>query len=321
MQAVTEAIVLFSVLFPTKIWYAPGQPITVGVRGDAAVTLVLTDFLGKVIDPVLPAEVASGGSADVREIYPQVLVPGTYLLYAVPRGSALSEFVGTPLVIGVRRDERRDSPPGAMVTRVSPLCHAQLTTSHGDMKMAFYYDVAPNTVASFLDLAEGGFYDDLVFHRVVAGFLIQSGDPVGADPARGGTGGPGFQITAEFNDRPHVPGVVSMARETDPLERQGALPRPTIADSAGSQFFICLDYKRTRQLDRKYTAFGRVYDGLEVAQKIGQVQTDPVSERPLEPVQLKQIRILPVDASNNPYPKLIASQTGAPGVGELINRP
>src|SRR5205085_8570237 len=179
-------------------------------------------------------------------------------------GHPFNDFVGTPLVIQVRTDKRRGAPPDPMVARVVPLCCAVIHTGRGDMSVAFYYDVAPNTVQNFLSLAHDGFYDGLKFHRVVPGFVIQGGDP-----KNDGTGGPGYNIDAEFNDRQHVEGVLSMARQGDPIEGQGALPRSEAANSAGSQFFICLDYAATKQLDRRYTAFGRVMDGLDVVQKIG----------------------------------------------------
>ncbi len=321
MQPITPVLVLWSVLFPAKLWYAPDQPLTINITADGAITLALTDFLGKAIEPAAPAQVDGKGSVDLRELYPQLIVPGTYILYAVPRGKEPADFVGTPLVIDVRRDLRRDAPPDVMVTRISPLSYAIISTDKGAMKVAFYYDVAPNTAANFLALARGGFYDGLMFHRVVADFLIQGGDPVGFDPQRAGTGGPGYEIDAEFNDRPHVPGVLSMSREVDPLERQGAMPRYSAANSAGSQFFICLDEKRCKQFDRRYTAFARVFDGMDVLQQLGKVETDPLTQRPLQPIVIREIKVMPVDASTNPYPTLITGAAAAPGAGEILDRP
>lgn len=310
MQALTPALVLFSVLFPSKLWYAPDQPIMVTVRSDTELNLVLTDFFGKAIDPISETRIAGEQTVDLRQLFPPLIqpgTPGTYVLYAVPAGREVSDFIGTPLVIGVRRDLRRDAPPGAMVYNIAPLCYAVLTTAKGEMKIAFYYDVAPNTVASFLGLTQGGFYDGLTFHRVVPGFIIQGGDPRGD-----GTGGPGFELHQEFNDRPHLEGVLSMARERDPLEQQGALPRYAAANSAGSQFFICLDYARTRQLDRRYTAFGRVVEGMNIVQQLGRVATDPVTEQPTEPLVITKLRVVPVDAANNPYFTLLSGEEASP---------
>ncbi len=111
------------------------------------------------------------------------------------------------------------------------------------IKIEFYSDVAPNTVANFEKLANGGFYDNLNFHRVVPGFVVQGGDPNGD-----GTGGPGYKIKAEFNERKHLVGTLAMARSQSP-------------DSAGSQFYICLEPQPS--LDRNYTVFGQVTEGME----------------------------------------------------------
>ena len=115
---------------------------------------------------------------------------------------------------------------------------AVIKTSLGEMVVAFWPDVAPKTVDNFKSLAQKGFYDGTCFHRIVKGFMIQGGDPLTKDPAeehRWGTGDPGYKVKAEFNAKPHVRGVLSMARSQDP-------------NSAGSQFFICL--ADARFLDR-----------------------------------------------------------------------
>jgi peptidyl-prolyl cis-trans isomerase B (cyclophilin B) len=145
--------------------------------------------------------------------------------------------------------------------------------------------VAPGTVNNFKKLANDGFYDGTCFHRIVKGFMIQGGDPLTKDASRQpvwGTGGPGYKIKAEFNDRPHERGVLSMARSRDP-------------DSAGSQFFICLG--DARFLDRQYTAFGRLVEGDEVLGAIGET---PVTEapggeksRPTVRVGVQTIRVTP----------------------------
>ena len=121
---------------------------------------------------------------------------------------------------------------------------AVLKTSEGEMVLEFWPDVAPGHVDNFKKLARKGFYDGTCFHRVIKGFMIQGGDPLTKDEAnsgRWGTGDPGYKIKAEFNDKPHVRGVLSMARSQDP-------------NSAGSQFFIC--HGDPRFLDKQYTAFG-----------------------------------------------------------------
>lgn len=138
---------------------------------------------------------------------------------------------------------------------------AVIKTDAGDMVVEFWSDVTPKTVENFKKLAKEGFYDGTAFHRIVKGFMIQGGDPLTKDPAKEamwGTGDPGYKIKAEFNDRPHVRGVLSMARSQDP-------------DSAGSQFFICLG--DARFLDNKYTAFGKLIKGDEVLEKLGNAET------------------------------------------------
>jgi len=140
---------------------------------------------------------------------------------------------------------------------------AVIKTTAGEMVVEFWTDVAPQTVENFKKLARQGFYNGTAFHRIVKGFMIQGGDPLTKDAAmagRWGTGGPGYQIKAEFNDKSHVRGVISMARSQDP-------------DSAGSQFFICLG--DAKFLDRQYTAFGRLLKGDDV---LGQIGNTPVSQ-------------------------------------------
>src|SRR6266568_6978201 len=126
---------------------------------------------------------------------------------------------------------------------------AVINTTEGEMVLEFWPDVAPKTVENFKKLARQGFYNGTAFHRVMKGFMVQGGDPLSKDSnreSRWGTGGPGYEIQAEFNDKSHVRGVISMARSQDP-------------DSAGSQFFICL--AEAKFLDRNYTAFGKLVKG------------------------------------------------------------
>ncbi|MDY0088176.1 MAG: peptidylprolyl isomerase [Coriobacteriia bacterium] len=129
-----------------------------------------------------------------------------------------------------------------------------MTTSKGVIKFEFYPKDAPNTVAAFIERAEEGFYDGTKFHRVEPGFVIQGGDPLSkTDDPMVGTGGPGYRLAAEFNDRSHLDGTVAMARAQDP-------------DSAGSQFYICLGPQQF--LDKQYTVFGQVTEGMDVVRAI-----------------------------------------------------
>jgi len=147
---------------------------------------------------------------------------------------------------------------------------AVIETNMGTFTFKFYSEDAPGTVRNFIELAEKGFYDGTIFHRVIAGFMIQGGDPKGT-----GSGGPGYTIKAEFNKQKHVAGTVAMARTADP-------------DSAGSQFYLCLE--PTPHLDGQYTVFGQVVDGMDVVTAIGKVSTDR-RDRPIEKVVMKKVTI------------------------------
>jgi peptidyl-prolyl cis-trans isomerase B (cyclophilin B) len=150
---------------------------------------------------------------------------------------------------------------------------AVIRTPLGDMTLRFFPESAPNHVNNFTVLARKGFYDGTTFHRVIPGFMIQGGDPLSknADRSLHGTGGPGYQLKAEFNDRPHKRGTVSMARSRHP-------------DSAGSQFFICA--ADAPHLDGQYTVFGQVVQGMTAADKIISQKTDQ-RNNPLEPIPME----------------------------------
>lgn len=146
----------------------------------------------------------------------------------------------------------------------------------GVMKVELYPETAPNTVANFISLVEKGFYNETIFHRVIPGFMIQGGDPEGT-----GMGGPGYRIKGEFtanrfqNDLKHTKGVISMARSGHP-------------DSAGSQFFIMVD--DAPHLDGQYASFGKVIEGIEVADQIVSVATN-YSDRPLEEQRMRSVTV------------------------------
>lgn len=166
---------------------------------------------------------------------------------------------------------------------------AVIKTSAGEMVLQFWPNVAPKTVENFKKLAREGFYDGTAFHRIIKGFMIQGGDPNTKDPAKAdeyGKGGPGYRIKGEVNDRLHEKGVISMAHSGHP-------------DTAGSQFFICLD--RAPHLDKKYTAFGKLIKGEDVLLKIGNAPvvrgpTDPVPSKPKERVGIESIKIVPASS-------------------------
>lgn len=157
---------------------------------------------------------------------------------------------------------------------------------NGDiMKAELYPEIAPNTVNNFISLVKQGYYDGIIFHRVIRGFMIQGGDPQGT-----GVGGPGYSIKGEFsgngfkNDLKHTPGVLSMARTMMP-------------DTAGSQFFIM--HETSPHLDGQYAGFGKVIEGLDVVNKIAAVATDYM-DKPLEPQVMKRVT---VDTFGVDYPE------------------
>jgi cyclophilin family peptidyl-prolyl cis-trans isomerase len=296
MQPIPSILtMLFSILMPAKIWYAPTQPLNFTVQTTGEVTLVLTDFAGKPLEAKAPALVAGGKEVNVREIYPQLAKSGTYVLFAVPKDKPLPEFIGTPAVIEVRSDRRPGMPEEPVVIKIEPLRYVVMSTDAGDITMVFYYDIAPNTTSAIQTLVDQSFYDGLTFHRIVPGFVIQGGDPVGT-----GIGGPGFNVGAEFTDRKHEEGTLSMARNGDPMEQQGLKPRCEYANSAGSQFFICLG--ATPFLDGKYTAFGKVVEGLDVVKAIAAVPlVDARAGKPEKAPLIKKAVVKPVTAEKNPY--------------------
>lgn len=160
------------------------------------------------------------------------------------------------------------------MTQVAPkTTTATIETTEGTLTVEFWPDVAPGHVKNFTDLAKKGFYNGLIFHRVIPGFMIQGGCPQGT-----GTGGPGYQIKGEFNRRPdrrHFRGVLSMARSSSP-------------DSAGSQFFIM--HQDSPHLDGQYSAFGKVSSGIEAVDKIVSAKTG-ANDRPLNPPKIVKITI------------------------------
>ncbi len=150
---------------------------------------------------------------------------------------------------------------------------AVIETKLGKIELKFFPEVAPNHVKNFVELAQKGFYDGTTFHRVIPGFMIQGGDPntKNTDRSKHGMGGPGYTVKAEFNEKLHKRGILSMARAQDP-------------DSAGSQFFICV--ADAPFLNKKYSVFGEVVSGLEMVDKIVSAQRDKM-DNPVERIEMK----------------------------------
>src|SRR5439155_25312499 len=202
----------------------------------------------------------------------------------------LSVALGVTAAYG---QNEKDKKPGTAKEEKKPVSTntnevAVIKTTEGEMVAELWSDVAPKTVDNFKTLARKGFYDGTAFHRIIKGFMIQGGDPLTKDTtaeSRWGTGDPGYKIKAEFNDRPHVKGVLSMARSQSP-------------DSAGSQFFIVLD--QAPHLDHKYTAFGKVIKGEDVLEKIGNTPVAPSAtgenSKPKKRIEVQSIKIVSADS-------------------------
>jgi len=153
-----------------------------------------------------------------------------------------------------------------------------IETNFGKIVIEFFPEAAPKTVENFVKLANSKFYDETLFHRIIPGFMIQGGDPntKSNNKRSWGMGGPDYMVKAEFNAKSHVRGIVSMARAQDP-------------DSAGSQFFIVV--KDSQFLDKQYTAFGKVVEGMDVADKIVNLPRD-VNDAPLQDAKMNKVYIV-----------------------------
>jgi peptidyl-prolyl cis-trans isomerase B (cyclophilin B) len=220
----------------------------------------------------------------------------------------LTSFCALSLALGLNAAQAAEtkSEPKAEKksdTKAAPAAEvAVIKTTEGEMVIEFWPDVAPKTVENFKTLVKKGFYDGTAFHRVIKGFMIQGGDPNTKDPAKEdlyGKGDPGYKIDAEFNKRPHVRGVISMARSGDPLEPSGQMPRPQFANTAGSQFFIC--HGTAAGLDGRYTAFGKLIKGDDVLDKIAStpVVANPYTgelSKPTRRIEVQSVKIVPASS-------------------------
>ena len=191
----------------------------------------------------------------------------------LPLLSVLAVMAALTLSSCNNKEQMKESPAAGTPRAI-------IHTNYGDMTVEFWPDVAPRTVDNFLKLSREKFYDGSAFHRVIKGFMIQGGCPNSKVGARGapGTGGPGYMVKAEFNNRPHVKGVLSMARASDP-------------DSAGSQFFVC--HGDASFLNNKYTAFGKLVSGEEVLNKIANIRCVGMEgSTPTERVEISSVEIV-----------------------------
>ncbi len=185
--------------------------------------------------------------------------------------------LGICMSVGVFAQQGMPTPKTITVTKeeIKKMSETKaiIETKFGAITLKFFPDVAPGHVKNFIDLTKKGLYDGTTFHRVIPGFMIQGGDPNSKDAnkSKHGTGGPGYTIKAEFSDKPHKRGTLSMARAGHP-------------DSAGSQFFICV--ADARFLDKQYSVFGEVESGMEAVDKIVSLPRD-ASDNPNDRIEMK----------------------------------
>ncbi len=292
LAALALAPVCRAQLVPARTYYGKDRPIPMtvtipsGMEGEAEIHLLPPGPTGSAAaaEAAQPAPVAPGLvnlatlfpdlwiTTQPRVLYAQLVVGGEKVGPAVvlqpmltPAYAATVDSGGNPRFPNEMTRQKVYSGIRAYTDK-----HVVLETNHGEIELAMRPDAAPNTVWNFLQLVEGGFYTDVVFHRVVAAdargdaFVIQTGDPTGT-----GTGGPGYHIDLEPSTLPHGFGVASMARTSDP-------------NTGGSQIFICLSRAGTAMLDGKYTSFAQAVRGGEVIHAIASVKVQ-AGDRPLEP--------------------------------------
>ncbi len=284
---------------PERTYYGVNRaiPMTVAMPSGASGAVEIGLFEQGKADPVEKASAAQGRvdlaglfpvlwtAAKPRVLYAQLIVGGKQVGAPVVLQPLLSPDYATGAgqqgqIMWSPRSGEGSSGLRAWVNK-----HVVLETSLGEVEIAMRPDVAPNSVWNFLSLVEGGFYTDIIFHRVVpslptgAAFVIQAGDPAGK-----GSGGPGYNIDLEKSALQHDFGVISMARSGDP-------------NSAGSQFFLCLSREGTAALDGKYTAFGQTVRGAETITAIAAVPlADQASGRPVQPPVIKSAKAIPSPA-------------------------
>ena len=230
-----------------------------------------------------------------RDVHTIQLAPGTKVSFDIDIGSLVADskgFDGKNFKLGYGQDSTattdkeirymQGAPKGLdfMDEKKTPVAdlskyHVLLQTNRGDMEVEFWPDVAPLHVRNFLDLSYSGFYDGKIFHRVIPGFMIQGGDPTGT-----GSGNGPRMLKAEFSSRKHEPGVLSMARTSDP-------------NSASCQFFVM--HKAAPNLDGQYSAFGKLVNGLDVVEKIVNARRNS-QDKPFEPQTIVKATVIQAPA-------------------------
>ena len=250
------------------------------------------------------ATVKPDGTVDLAMVCSKLKDGGTFYLTWKDATPLVIEVLFNPTyqiykskIAAMTADERKKAQEqfGPVVTHMELAQIAVITTDKGVIKAKFWYDDAPRTVDSYIDLARQGFYDGSTFHRIISGFMIQGGDAY--TNSKAGTGGPGYDIVHEFSDRKHVKGVLSMARSGADVRNAAGSTQTTQYDTAGSQFFIM--HGEAPNLDGTYSAFGEVFEGLNIVDAIAKTPTSDGNGTVSGPKpKIQSIKILPATAEN-----------------------
>lgn len=284
---------------PDRLYYGISRPIPMKIAGEGKVTLQL---LEPVSGTLVETADAAAGEVNLAEKFPMLWTTSSprvlYLQLVVgdkPTGApvVLQPMVSpeyAPRVDGAGNPQWQKGGRKVYTgIRAYVDKHVVLDTSKGEVEIALRPDQAPNVAWNFRSLVEGGYYTEVIFHRIAdlngdsTVDILQVGDPGAGNPANAGQGGPGFNVDLEPSTMPHDLGVISMARTPDP-------------NSNGSQIFLCLNKPGTSFLDGKYTTFGKATKGEDVLKMLGAVQTNPQNQRPIDPPMIKSAKLVDAPA-------------------------
>lgn len=293
-------------LTPERLYYGVNRSIPMAVERPAGVEgEIEIDLLEPVTARVTETASVEEGRVDLATLFPVLWTRSNpTLLYAqlviggekVGPAVVLQPLLNPPkaAAAGQRVQFNATGPNINSGLRAYTDRHVVFSTTDGDMEFALRPDEAPNTCWNLIELVEGGFYTDIIVHRIMPGFVIQFGDPTGA-----GSGGPGYRFDLEQSTVPHDFGVLSMARTSDP-------------DSNGSQVFVCLDKGATTQLNGSYTAFGHAVSGVDVIQALASTKlSDPRAGKPETPPVVRTAHTVPAPPyGEGPEPVTRPAPTG-----------
>ena len=297
-----------SQITPDRTYYGIGRsiPMKIEVPKDAEGEVTL-QLIAPATNEVVQSAGAAAGEVNLAEKFPTLWTTSDPRLLYVQLAVG-DKKIGAPVVLqalvappyatrvdGAGNPTWQRGPKTYSGLRAYVDKHILLDTSKGEVEIALRPDMAPNTVWNFRGLVEGGYYTEVIFHRIAdlngdsTIDILQVGDPGAGNPATAGSGGPGYCIDLEASTMPHDLGVISMARTPDP-------------NSNGSQIFICLNKSGTSFLDGKYTTFGETVRGADILKLLGAVQTTPQTQRPVDPPMIKSARLVDAPPIGAPQP-------------------